>query len=220
MTWIDISVPIRPGMVTFEGDPAVSMRRVADMAAGAICNLSAVACGSHTGTHIDAPAHFIPGAPAVDAIPLDALVGPVFVADATGRTAHLDAAAVAALRIPPGTERLILKTDNSRLWDDARFRSDFIGLTGDGAAALVALGVRLVGIDYLSIAPYDDPAPAHIALLAAGIVIVEGLDLRAVPPGHYELACLPLRLESADGAPARALLREVPTGDRPTGAQP
>jgi len=210
VTWIDVSVPIRPGMVVFEGDPDVVVARTAEMADGAICNLSRLDLGAHTGTHIDAPVHFIPGAPGIDATPLDACIGPAYVADATHLTGHIDAAALEALNIPDGTERLLFKTRNSTLWVLHAFSRDFIGLREDAALEMVARGVRLVGIDYLSIAPFDDPAPTHIALLRAGVVILEGLDLRSVEAGPHDLIAAPLLLEGADGAPARALLRRQP----------
>ncbi|MEX0782035.1 MAG: cyclase family protein [Dehalococcoidia bacterium] len=207
--WIDISVPIRPGMISYEGDPPVRIERLSEMASGAICNISRLDFGVHSGTHIDAPLHFIERAPGAEAIPLDALLGPVTVVDATDVTADIDAAALDRLRLPGKLVRVIFKTANSRLWALDDFSPDFIGLTEGAAHSLLQRGVRLVGIDYLSIAPRADPAPTHIALLAAGVVILEGLDLRAVQPGDYELACLPLLIPGSDGAPARALLRPL-----------
>lgn len=193
-------------MPVYEGDPPVVVERVASIAAGDGLNLSRIAFGLHTGTHVDAPAHFIDGAPGVDGLPLEALVGPARVVDATGVTGDIDEATLAGLLIPPKTERLLLKTRNSRLWDRDSFSLDFAGLTQGAAEELVRRGIRLVGIDYLSIAPAADPAPTHVALLRAGVVILEGLDLRRVEAGEYMLACLPLRVVGADGAPARAVL--------------
>lgn len=206
MEWLDISVPIRNGMTVFEGDPAVALERVEAISQGAICNLSRLQFGVHTGTHIDAPAHFIDGAPGADAIPLDALAGSVLVVDAGAVEGRLDETFVRSLAIPEGTERIIFKTRNSELWDREGFAADFVGLTEGAARCLVTLGIRLAGIDYLSIAPFGDAAPAHIALLEAGVVILEGLDLRQVKPGNYLLLALPLLIPGADGAPARALL--------------
>jgi arylformamidase len=202
----DISVPVHPGMVVYAGDPDVYMERVKTIAGGSSANVSKLDFGVHTGTHIDAPVHFIEGAGATETVPLDALVGPAVVVDATMLTDHIDAAALSRLEIPSGTERVIFKTQNSRLWDLQEFSADFIGLLGDAAEALVGLGVRLVGIDYLSIGPKGNGVPTHTALLRAGVVILEGLDLRAVTPGAYMLAALPLRLVGSDGAPARAVL--------------
>jgi arylformamidase len=203
---IDISVPIRTGMVVYEGDPPVLVERVADLAAGDLATVSRIEMGVHTGTHVDAPAHVLDGAPGADALPLDALVGEAEVVDAEGLEGDLDAAAIAGLRIPVSAERVLFRTRNSRLWERERFERGYIGLTGDGAQALVDAGVRLVGIEYLSVAASADALPAHLVLLSAGVVILEGLDLRAAPAGSYRLVCLPLRIEGADGAPARAVL--------------
>jgi arylformamidase len=206
MEIIDISVQIRTGMVVYEGDPPVRVERVAEIAAGDLANVSRLEMGAHTGTHVDAPAHFLDGAPGADGLPLDALIGDVVVVDAGAVEGELDADAIAALGIPAGSERVLFRTRNSGLWDSDRFEPGYVGLTGDGARALVDAGVRLVGIDYMSVAAPSDPVPAHLALLRAGVVILEGLDLRAAPPGPYRLVCLPLRIEGADGAPARAVL--------------
>lgn len=205
--WIDVSVPLRDGMVVYEGDPPAHIERVAQIAHGDMANITRLDIGAHTGTHLDAPVHFLPDGAGVDRLPLDVLIGPAMVADLTGLSGDVDAAALARLDLPSGTERLLLKTPNSRLWARDEFSWDFAGVADDAARELVSRGVRLVGIDYLSIGPSGDPAPAHRTLLGAGVVVVEGLDLRAVEPGSYELVCLPLRIAGADGAPARALLR-------------
>ena len=206
MTVRDISVPIRPGMVVYEGDPEVAMERVASIAGGAPANLTRLTLGVHTGTHIDAPVHFIEGAPGSESLDLATLVGPAVVVDATAVDGQLDAAALARLAVPEGAERVLFQTTNGRLWDLDRFSPDFVSLTEDGARAIVAMRVRLVGIDYLSI---GDPG-AHRVLLGAGVVPLEGLDLRGVPPGRHRLVCLPLRLDGADGVPARAVLLDEP----------
>ena len=207
--WIDVTVPIRSGMVVFEGDPPVRLERTADMASGAVANVSRLDFGVHTGTHMDAPVHFIPGAPGAEAIPIDAMLGRAAVIDATHLAGDIDAAALASLDMPDGIDRIVLKTANSRLWEQASFSRDFIGITEDAARELVRRGTRLVGIDYLSIAPFGNPAPTHVALLEAGVVILEGLDLRRVGAGLYELVCLPLLIPGSDGAPTRALLRPL-----------
>jgi arylformamidase len=207
MTWQDISVPIRDGMFTFEGDPTVHLERAASMADGAICNISRLDFGVHSGTHVDAPVHFIDRAAGLETVPLDILVGPAEVIDATAVDGHLDRAAIDRLAIPPGTERLLFRTRNVELWAQERFSTSFVALVADGALALVERGVRLVGADYLSIAPFGDPIDTHVALLGAGVVIVEGLDLRAVEPGSYDLVCLPLLIPGSDGGPARAIVR-------------
>jgi arylformamidase len=205
---LDISVAIRSGMIVYHGDPPVELQRVADLARGDGANVSRLGCGVHTGTHVDAPVHFLDGGAGAEALPLDALLGPAHVVDASAADADLDAVAVDRLAIPAGVERVLLKTRNSALWALDGFSTRFVGLTADGAEALVRRGLRLVGVDYLSVAPPPpvDPAPTHLVLLSAGVVILEGLDLRDVDPGRYDLVCLPLRIVGSDGAPARAVL--------------
>jgi arylformamidase len=188
---IDVSVPVRSGMVTYPGDPEVRLERVSSIGEGAEANLSRLDLGVHSGTHVDAPVHFLEGAPGAEALPLDVLVGPCAVVDG------LDPAAV-----PTGAERVLFKTPNGRLWELDDFSDDFVKLDGEAARALVDRGVRLVGIEYLSIGDED----AHRVLLEAGVVAVEGLDLRGVEPGAYRLVCAPLKLVGSDGAPARVLL--------------
>jgi arylformamidase len=203
MKLIDITVGIRSGMIIYEGDPDVRFTAHASMADGDRYNLTRLDLGVHTGTHVDAPVHFIPDGGGVETLPLDAFFGPAWVVDATGHHRDLDEG---MLDIPDGAERVLLQTNNSRLWDLDTFSPDYIGLMPAAAEMLVARGVRLVGIDYLSIAPAADPVPTHLVLLHAGVVILEGLDLRGVAPGSYELRCLPLLIPGSDGAPARAVL--------------
>jgi arylformamidase len=191
MEIIDISVPVRPGMVTYPGDPEVRLERVTSIAEGAIANISRLDFGVHTGTHVDAPLHFVDGAAGAEALPLDVLVGPCVVVDG------LEPAAV-----PAGAERVLFKTPNSLLWEREEFAEEFVKLDEEAARTLVGNGVRLVGIDYLSIGDEE----AHHVLLEAGVVPVEGLDLRGVEPGEYRLVCAPLKLVGSDGAPARVLL--------------
>jgi arylformamidase len=169
--------------------------------------------GAHTATHIDAPAHFIEGAPGLSSVSLDALIGEALVVEMPPDVLAIDARHVRA-RVPEGTTRVLFKTRNSLFWENSRgeFREDFTYVTPDGARALVECGVRLVGIDYLSIEKFGSvDFASHLALLSRGVVIVEGLDLRKVDAGLYELICLPLRIAagSGDGAPARAVLRTL-----------
>jgi arylformamidase len=196
MTIIDISVPVRTGMVTYPGDPEVRLERVKAITDGESANVSKLDLGVHSGTHVDAPLHFIDGAGGADELPLNVLNGPCEVVEA----AALDESAVGA--VPEGAERVIFKTPNSELWAEDTFPETFERLDGAAARALVERGVRLVGVDYLSVGDED----VHRVLLGAGVVPVEGLDLRGVEPGSYELHCLPLRLVGSDGAPARAIL--------------
>jgi arylformamidase len=189
-------------MPVYEGDPGVSIELARSMDRGDPANVSLLQLGAHTGTHVDAPRHFIPDGGGADELPLDRFVGPCVVAELMRADDRIDARCVASLQIPAGSERLLLKTPNSRLWDRDSFVPDFVRLDATGAHALAERGLLLVGIDYLSI---GDPA-AHVALLSRGVAIVEGVDLRGVNAGRYVLACLPLKIAGCDGAPARAVL--------------
>jgi arylformamidase len=202
---LDVTVPVRPGMPVYEGNPEVFLERVLEIAAGHDANVTRLDLGAHTGTHVDAPVHFIDDAPGAEVLPLEVLVGPAHVVDATAATADIDLAALEAAGLPPDAVRLLVRTRNSALWADDRFHPDSLRLTPDAARALVDRGVRLVGWDYLSVGG----AETHHALLGAGVVVVEGLDLREAPAGPCRLLCLPLRLPGSDGAPARAVL-ELP----------
>lgn len=198
---IDISVPVHPGMITWAGEMRPEVELVSSIAAGDGYNLSRLVFGSHTGTHVDAPLHFLERAAPVDTLSLDALVGPVLVVDAR-TVAEEIGAEVVARDVPAGTERVIFATRNSELWDRDAFTDDFVAVSPDAAASLLERGVRLVGIDYLSVGPFE----THRALLSEGVVLLEGLDLRGVAAGSYNLACLPLAIVGCDGAPARAVL--------------
>ena len=199
---LDISVTIRPGMPVYEGDPGVAVGLARSMDRGDAANVSRLDLGAHTGTHVDAPRHFIGEGAGADELALEAFVGPCVVADATAAAGAIDAETIASLNLADGVERVLLKTPNSRLWARDAFTRDFVRLNAGGARALIDHGVRLVGIDYLSIGDRD----AHLALLGRAIGVLEGLDLRAVKPGAYFLACLPLKIAGCDGAPARAVL--------------
>jgi arylformamidase len=207
MEHVDISVALVPGHTPiYPGDTALTVDRVQSRAAGDSANVSRLVCSTHCGTHVDAPVHFVDELPGIEGVALDTLLGPCWVADARGVSGQLDAAALRDVDIPAEATRLLLRTTNSRLWETSTFTEHFVALTPDAAEELVRRGVRLVGIDYLSIAPYDDPAPTHETLLRAGVTILETLDLRGVEPGWWTLSCLPLRIPAADGAPARAVL--------------
>jgi arylformamidase len=195
----DLSVPIRPGMIVYPGDPVVQIERVLSLADGEIANVSRLDFGVHSGTHVDAPLHFFDDTRGVDAVPLDVLVGPVNVLDLTGVEGTIAATDLEPFEL---AGRVILKTTNSKLWSRDTYTEGAVSVGPDAAQLLVDRGVRLVGIDYLSIGDLD----THRILLGAGVVPVEGLDLRAVEPGPYLLVCAPLRIEGSDGGPARALL--------------
>ena len=205
---IDISLGVRAGGVVYPGNPPIETELVQALARGDGANVSRVSMGSHTATHVDAPRHFADDGDPVDALDLGVLVGPArllaFGDDVAAVTAeHLRAHDLA------GVERLLLRTRNSAWNTESGFRRDYAYLAPDGAEHLVALGVRLVGIDYLSIEQFrSGHHRTHHALLDRGVVIVEGLALAGVAPGDYDLICLPLKLEGLDGAPARAILME------------
>jgi arylformamidase len=201
----DISVPIHTGMHVYDGNPGFRLELVSSIAAGANANVSRLDLGVHNGTHVDAPLHFIDGDAGTESLELETLIGPAYVVDATAVSGDLDAEALGSLEFPSDVTRVLFKTSNSQLWSRDSFTRDFVRLAGSGARFLIERGVRLVGIDYLSIGD----AEAHQELLAARVIALEGLDLREVDPGAYELICLPLRLEGSDGAPARAILRSA-----------
>jgi arylformamidase len=193
-------------MPTYAGEPGPRLEHLKQIARGDSANVTALSLGSHTGTHVDAPHHFLDGRSTVEAMRLDALIGPVWIVELTEQR-HITASDLESASIPEGTTRLLLKTPNSRFWDDDDFHTDFVGLTGDAAEWLVARGFVLVGIDYLSIEGFGSPEhEVHRSLLAANVIIVEGVDLRAVSPGVYTIVCAPLRVVGADGAPARVFL--------------
>jgi arylformamidase len=205
----DLSLPLQTGMVTWPGDPPLSLVRALALDAGDGVNVSRLSLGTHTGTHVDAPAHLLRGGASVEALVLEHLIGPARVVYVPGAQ-DITVAALEALAIPRDCRRLLLKTHNSdvRLLTQATFRQDYVALSAKAARWLVERAICLVGIDALSVDPYAEEAlPAHRTLLAHGVIIVEGLDLSAVPEGAYELCCLPLRIPDADGAPARVILR-------------
>ena len=202
----DISVPLRPNMPTYEGEPGPKLDFRKLLSKGDSATVSVLSLGSHTGTHVDAPSHFIDGAHGVEEMPLDALVGPAYVAEFGGDT-HITAADLESMAIPGDCRRLLFKTRNGVFWNDSEFHTDFIALSPDAAAKLAGAGIRLVGIDYLSIERFHArPHEVHETLLASGVVILEGVDLRRVTAGSYLLVCAPLNVVGAEGAPARAFL--------------
>lgn len=208
MKIFDITLPVFPGMPVWPGDPPLVLEQVEAMDSGAHVNVSRLDCSVHTGTHVDAPHHFLNDGRTVESLPLEVLTGPARVVAIPSSADLVTAPVLEAASIPPGTARLLLKTRNSEFWrrGERRFQEDFVAVSPDGAEWLVAHGIRLVGVDYLSVAPFQDSDPTHHILLEAGVVILEGVDLSAVQPGAYDLYCLPLKLVGSDGAPARAIL--------------
>ena len=205
MDYIDITVPLRDGMFVYANNPEVLIERASSIAAGDAANVSRIDMGAHSGTHVDAPVHFFDGGAGAETLPLDPMIGPAVVVDATAVTGAIDAAAVDAAAIPAGTTRVLFKTRNSALWAQDSFTRDFSRFDGSGAQRLLDSGIELVGLDYLSIGDQD----AHHLLLGAGVIALEGIDLRAVAPGDYQLTCLPLKVVGCDGAPARAVLARL-----------
>ncbi len=210
MRIIDISVPVHPGMLTYPGDPKVSLERIDDMDHGDGSNLSVLSMSTHTGTHVDPPVHFVAGGETTDRIGFDVLVGEALVVDMRG-VAAIGAAELQAADVPRDVVRVLFLTDRSAAWSEAAslFPDSYTALTADGAAWIVERGIRLVGTDFISIEDGDADGgtfPVHRALLGAGVLIVEGLDLRLAPLGRSTLWCLPLKIRDGDGGPARAIL--------------
>lgn len=207
----DVTVPISNELPTWPGDPGVQLTVWRSLSSGDAANVSMLNLGAHTGTHVDAPAHFIEGAPKVESLPLEILIGEAQVVEVPDDVFAIDEE-FALDHCAPGTTRIIFKTRNSAFWNESNpeFHTDFTYLDLKAAERLVERGIKLVGIDYLSIEKYDSTQhEIHLALLSHGVVILEGLNLTDVPAGRYELICLPLRLRTSkgDGAPARVVLR-------------
>ena len=207
--WIDVSIPLRTGMVHWPGDPPVRIIHAKDMERGDSCTVSIFEMGAHVGTHMDAPAHFVRGGSGIDNMPLDAAIGPARVIPIRDHES-IKPDDLVRHRIRRG-ERVLFKTHNSaRCWDTDSFVEDFVYISAAAARYLTDRQVRLVGVDYLSVGGFHtDEVDTHQALLKAGISIIEGLNLRRVRPGQVQLVCLPLKIAGADGAPARALVRPM-----------
>jgi arylformamidase len=206
----DISLTVTPSLPTWPGDPKVELERVEKIEDGANANVSRLCAGVHTGTHVDAPFHFLSDGTAVDTLPLDVLFGAVQVVELGDLVDLITADVIQAAGLIHGVERVLFKTRNSKFWahGETDFQTNFVAISADGAEYLVQQGIQLVGIDYLSIAPYKNSRPTHQILLKAKIVVIEGLNLSEIKPGVYQLACLPLKLGGSDGAPARTVLIE------------
>jgi len=208
--FLDISLTISPELPQWPGSPPIQLTRRRDMARGDHANDSVLTCGVHTGTHVDAPVHFLAHGADVTHLPLEALIGPAVVA-ALPEVDAITAENLEELNLPSDTQRLLLRTRNSEHWrrGDRTFQPDFVALTADAARWVVQRGLRLIGVDYLSVQRFHDHHETHLVLLEAGVVIVEGLNLAQAAPGNYDFICLPLKLAGADGAPARAVLRSL-----------
>lgn len=208
---IDISLSIDDDLLVWPGDPPVEVVPRLRLSRGDPANVSELRMGTHTGTHVDPPIHFIEEASGIDDVSPDVLVGVATVADLRGARGPIGGGQLDGLALPADVHRLLLKTDNSSLWGErpVAFPDEYACLSPAGAEWIVERGIRLVGTDFLSIEQPKAPGhPVHVTLLSAGVVIVEGLDLSGVEPGRYTLVCLPLKVVGGDGGPARALLIE------------
>jgi arylformamidase len=206
MKLIDITVPLDAALPVYPGNTPFSLEAVKRIAQGGSSNVSSLHMSAHAGTHVDAPRHFFDSGDGVESLPLELLLGRVRVIEVMSSKGI----GPEALRgIEAEDIRVLIKTRNSRLWGSSEFHPDYVGVTAEGATYLVNHGVKVLGVDYLSVEEFHKPgAPAHHILLGGGTIVIEGLNLRDVEPGTYELFCLPLRVVGADGAPARVVLRQ------------
>lgn len=206
----DVTVPLRPGMPIYEGDPSLHIEPWSAMSKGDSANVSFLHFGAHTGTHVDAPAHFIEGAAKIDSLPLEVLIGPARVIRVPDDRSEIDSGFISGCNLE-GVQRVLFHTRNSGFWSD-EFHKDFTHLLPEAAEMLIERGVKLVGTDYLSIEKFHSGHHrTHLALLTKNVIILEGLNLSGVAAGDYELICLPLKIAggAGDGAPARAVLRTL-----------
>jgi arylformamidase len=207
MKMFDISLALSPRTIHWVTGKPLELIERKRMSRGDGNNSSSIHTSVHAGTHVDAPFHFVPDGATIEALPLDVFIGPARVC-AVETGSHITAADVHGLRLQ-GEARVLFKTRNSQLLHKGAYDPSFAAFSVDGAKALVDAGVRLIGLDYLSVAHADEQVPVHRAFLDHGIVLLEGVDLSEVPPGRYELICPPVKLAGFDGAPCRALLREL-----------
>jgi arylformamidase len=206
MKLIDVSVPLDAALPTYPNNTPFSLEPVKRVARGDSSNVSTLHMSAHTGTHVDAPRHFFDDKPGIESLALEMLIGRTRVIELTARNG-ISADDFSHINLSDDI-RLLIKTHNSRLWSSPEFHADYIGVTESGARHLVDHGIKVLGVDYLSVEKFRTPgAPAHHILLGAGTIVIEGLNLAEVDPGIYEMLCLPLRIVGADGAPARVVLR-------------
>lgn len=208
----DVTLPITNQIPVWPGDPHPEIRRIEKMEEGASANVSKIEMSVHTGTHVDAPFHFLGGETnTVEKIPVHLLIGRTYVLELGDDIDVISASVLERVEVPSRTRRLLIKTRNSKIWasKDQEFQTDYVAIDPGGAQYLVERGIKLIGVDYLSVAPYSDQTNTHTILLQAGIVVIEGLDLTQVSQGRYSLYCLPLKIVGSDGAPARVILLGV-----------
>jgi arylformamidase len=206
MKLIDVTVPLDAALPVYPGNTPFLLEAIKRIAQGGSSNVSSLHMSAHTGTHVDAPRHFFDSGEGVESLPLELLIGRARVIEVTS----VKGVGPDALKgIDAEDIRVLIKTRNSRLWGSSEFHEDYVGVTAEGATYLVNHGVKVLGVDYLSVEEFRKPgAPAHHILLGGGTIVIEGLNLRDVEPGTYEMYCLPLRVVGADGAPARVVLRQ------------
>lgn len=208
MKLIDVTVPLDAALPTYPGNTPFSIEATKRIARGDSSNVSTLHMSAHTGTHVDAPRHFFDDAAGTEELPLEMLLGRARVVEIASRKG-ITPQDFADVDLSEDV-RLLLKTPNSRLWGSPEFHADFVGVTGAAAKFLVERGVKVLGVDYLSVEMFKTPgAPAHHVLLGGGTIVIEGLNLRDVEPGTYDMMCLPLRIVGCDGAPARVVLRAL-----------
>lgn len=210
MRFIDITLTISNQMPVWPGQPNPRLERVSQIEDGADANVTTLELSVHTGTHVDAPVHFLPGEKGVDKLDLNHLIGTVAVVVVPDEVDEITSSVLRRLYLPQYPERILFRTRNSRYWaeNNPTFQTDFVGISEDAAEMLVDMRVKLVGLDYLSIAPYKKARPTHEILLKNGVTILEGVDLSQVDQGYYSIICMPLKLAGSDGAPARVVLIE------------
>jgi arylformamidase len=206
MKLIDVSVPLDSTTPTYPGNTPFTLEGIKRIARGDSSNVSSLHMSAHAGTHVDAPRHFFDNAPGTESLPLEMLMGRTRVAEVRSRTG-IDADELAKLDLSEDI-RVLFKTVNSKYWGSSEFHKEYVGVTDTGAKYLVEHGIKVVGVDYLSVEVFHQPgAPAHHTLLGGGVVVIEGLNLRDVEPGIYDMICLPVAIVGSDGAPARVILR-------------
>jgi len=211
MAYIDISLSLSNDLPVWPGDPSIDLKKTMSMDNGDPCNVTHLNMGVHAGTHIDSPHHFLNNNITVEKMRMETLIGTVFVVEILENISIINSSVLENSNIPLGIDKLLIKTKNSLRWktNDRVFHKKFIAIEKSGAEWIVERNIKLIGVDYLSVAPFNDGAPTHRVLLEKNVIVVEGLNLYDVTEGYYELICLPLKILGSDGAPARAVLKTI-----------
>lgn len=210
MGFIDISLPLQGDLPVWPGDPKILLKWLSRIDHGSMANVTELEMSVHSGTHIDAPFHFNQNGTTIDKIDLNVLIGSVTVVDVPHNILTITSEYLKSLELPE-CERILFKTKNTLLWErkEKRFYPNYVGIDPSGAQWLVDKNIKLVGIDYLSISPFDCTVEPHKLLLGAGIVVLEGINLSNAASGNYKLICLPLNLQGREGSPARVILETI-----------